>query len=381
MTSKFRDTINREMGGIQLSDDIKMNVLDSKYIQRKKRFNFKPLVVAMTAICTASILTIGVGAVAFGGVSEFINGVNIMFEPINETCTSNGIKLTVLSAGIDSIENKTMSAYVTLEDITEQNRITQDSSFMCWVKSTSEDTDSNNAHIDSTLVSFDEDTHIATYKVVATMNWWNTFSNKNTILSDKVSNGITVEHTTVEGIDLYALAKDNLDADYTYYDTNYKDKPYSMYNFGMYGCYKSSNTPNVKYKSIVDNIEPIQINDDIQLLAIGFVDGHLHVKLKYTNYYETAYHPENLDISQYFSVETFALVDTNGNDILNTNDVYSSMSTRCNDTHTQVIEVCFNNVNDISKLEGLRLSYGVNTTTMIDGSWAITFKMDDTITE
>lgn len=378
--SKFKSTINHEMESFQLSDDIKMSVLNSKYAT-KKRTSFKPLMVAIGSLCTASVLTIGIGSMACGSFTEFANGVSIMFEPVNETCTNNGIKMTVISAGVDNVKNKTMSAYITLEDLTDQNRITKDTEFSGWVKSASETNNNENSTMDVTMVSFDENTRIATYKIVATMNWWNTFSNKNTLNSNDLYNGSTTETTIAESIDLYSLAKDNLDVGYTYYDMDYRYGGYRLSHNGDYGCYKSSTVPNVDYKSIMDNIEPIQIDDNTQLVAIGFLDGHLHVKLKYSNYYESPYTPQGYDVSQYMNIDNIKLVNSDGIDTLNTSEVNSFMSEENDEQHTQTVEVCFKRVNDISKLEGLQLSYDENVSTYVYGEWSVSFKLDDNPTD
>lgn len=361
--NRFKDIINTEMQNIQLSDDIKMNILNSKYAYKKKRFNLKPLVIALTIVCTVPILTIGVGAVACGGFSEFINGVNILFEPINETCIDNGIKMTVVSAGVDSVENKTVSAYVTVEDITNQNRINKDTTLSTWIKEENNNPNYEHTTMNCQMVSFDDTTSIATYKIVSTIDWWHDFTNKNTFYSNGIGNHETVEKVA-EDINLYDLAKDNLDSSFTYYDKNISSSS------GYYGCYIYSSSP-IRYKSIMENLESIQIDDDIQLTGIGFSDGHLHIKIEYTSNNET-----NNSNGQHKNISNFKLVDSTGKDVFNTAE-YQSIASIC-DYDTIFYEICFPRINDISKLKDLKLSYNTNIYTFIQGEWNITFKVNDT---
>lgn len=376
-TNRFRETVDRELESVQLSDDVKMHVLNSRYARTapSRRFTLKPLAVAVASVCTVSALTVGVGAVACGGVSEFIGGVSVVLQPVNETCTSNGIRVTVLSAGVDSVESKTMSAYVTLEDTTGQGRVTEDSEFQCWVRSDGERVDDENARVDCTMVSYDEDSRVATYRVVATMDWWNRFANKNTLYSNGIYDGTTVETTVTEGVDLSALVQ-GLDAGYSYYDTD--DHGYTT---GYYGCYTGSTSPDTRYRTVADLAEPVQLDDDTQLVGVGFVDGHLHVRLEYGNYYELAYHPEGLDASEYTSLGGVTLVDGDGVDSTDTAEYYSSITEGDRDSYTQVVEVCFPRVRDVATLEGMNLSYGVETSTTVEGSWSVTFKVDDATTD
>lgn len=371
--NRFKDIINTEMQNIQLSDDIKMNILNSKYAYKKKRFNLKPLVIALTTVCTVSILTIGVGAVAFGGFSEFINGVNILFEPINETCIDNGIKMTVLSAGVDSVENKTVSAYVTVEDITDQNRINKDTILSTWIKEENNNPNYDHTTMNCQMVSFDDTTSIATYKIVATMDWWRNFTNKNTLYANGVINENTITKVAKD-INLYDLAKDNLDIGFTYYDENEGSRS------GYYGCYTYSSSP-IRYKSIMEKLESIQIDDNTQLTAIGFLDGHLHIKLRYT-------YNNNYDMNIYQNINNIKLVDSTGKDVLNTAEFKSGKTLHNfdnyiydNGTQVQDCEICFPRIKDVSQLEGLRLSYDVYNCTIINGEWNITFKVNDNLQE
>lgn len=370
--NRFKDIINAEMNNIQLSDDIKMNILNSKYTYKKKRFNIKPLVVALTTICTVSILTVGVGAVAFGGFNEFINGVNILFEPINETCIDNDIKITVIFAGVDDIKNKTMSAYVTVEDTTNQHRINKDTNLSAWIKEENNQSGDEHATMDCQMISFDNTTNVATYKIVSTIDWWHDFTNKNTLYLNGLVNENTVTKV-IEGVDLYNLAKNSLDKGFTYYNINCGSKN------GFYGCYKTSSVP-TQYKSIVENLDNVWINDNTQLTAIGFIDGHLHIKLRYTY--------NNYDASTYESIQKIKLIDSNGKDILNTGEFKSSITIHNFDNYEydtydeniqiQDTEICFPKIKDISQLEGLKISYDVDTWTIIEGEWNITFKVNDT---
>lgn len=364
--NRFKDIINTEMQNIQLSDDIKMNVLNSRYSHKKKRFNFKPLVIAVASICTASMLTIGVGAVAFGGFNEFINGVNILFEPVNETQTDNGIKITVVSAGVDDMKNKTMSAYVTVEDITDQHRINKDTNLSAWIKEENNNPNYEHTTMDCQMISFDDATNIATYKIVSTIDWWHNFTNKNTLSVNCLVNENTVTKVAKD-INLYDLAKDNLNSGFTYYDENANN----IDSIG-YGCYVSSSSP-IRYKSIMENIEPIQIDNNTQFTAIGFLDGHLHIKLRYT--YNVS-NNQNVDTSIYESIQNIKLVDSTGKDILNTNEFESNVN--IHNGNIQDIEICFPKIKDISQLEDLKLSYDVYNCTIVDGEWNITFKVNDT---
>lgn len=361
--NRFKDIINTEMQNIQLSDDIKMNVLNSRYAHQKKRFNLKPLVVALTTVCTVSILTIGVGAVAFGGFNEFINGVNILFEPVNETQIDNGIKMTVVSAGVDDVKNKTMSAYVTVEDTTNQHRINKDTNLSAWIKEENNNLNGEHTTMDCQMISFDDATNIATYKIVSTIDWWHNFTNKNTLYINGLVNENTVTKVAKD-INLYDLAKDNLDSGFTYYNENIN------YN-GYYGCYVSSASP-IRYKSIMENIEPIQIDDNTQFTAIGFLDGHLHIKLRYI--YNDNINNNNMNIYQ--SINNIKLVDSTGNDILNTHEFESNVN--IHNGNIQDTEICFPKIKDISQLEDLKLSYDVYNCTIVDGEWNITFKVNDT---
>ncbi|MCD7799835.1 MAG: hypothetical protein LUG94_01295 [Ruminococcus sp.] len=370
--SKLKNIINDELQDIQLSDDIHMSVLNSKFTAKRKRFNFKPLVITIVSLCTVSMLTIGAGAVACGSVSEFINGVNILFEPINETQTDNGIKITVLSAGIDDVNNKTMSAYVTVEDTTDQDRINKDTSLSIFIEEENNTTDDEHSYIQYEMVSFDEDTKVATYKFVATMDWWHTFTNKNTIHINGISN-TKITEKTVDNIDLYELAKDKLDSEYTYYDA------INLGRYGYYGCYTYSSAP-IRSKLLNENVEPIEIGENAELTAIGFIDGHLHVKVRYVliDFATT-------DLETYISLQNIRLVNSAGEDVLNTSEYQSEITEYTTDYITdsdsqyamESKEVCFPKIKDISQLEDLTIAYNEQSDENILGNWNITFTLDD----
>lgn len=343
----MKNIINEELQNIQLGDDIKMMVLNSQ--SAKKKWNFKPLAIAIA--CTCVISTFGVGVIASGGVREFIKGTEIIFQPVNESCTYDGITLTVQSAGK---QDRYMIIYLTLQDTTNQNRINSET-----LVATNSNIVDGVATENWTCIAFDENTNTAYYKVIVEASFWSNLLDKCTLNANLLMN-ISEPVTHITDTDLYDLiVNKNLDNGYT---TLNQDDNVDCYSYsGFEGCYKSRPYPtDKKYLNEID--EPIQIDDDVSIFGIGFIDEHLHIKLRFSNT---------------FNEPNIKLLDIIGN-VISDNDKQSSIASYWDNDYI-TLEVCFPKINDISKLKDLRLSYDTQPIEVIEGNWAVTLNLEDTI--
>jgi hypothetical protein len=114
--------------------------------------------------------------------------------------------------------------------------------------------------------------------------------------------------------------------------------------------------------------EPVPLSEDVNLIGIGFLDGHLHVKLEYNTNDRT-----NNQANEYYQeFKSLANIHLVGSEIGSSDNV---SYLRADTGDTLIEELCFPRVNDISKLEGLKLTYDLETITYIQGEWRVTFKV------
>jgi len=103
---------------------------NKNHVFRKRRF--APLIAAVVAVVALSTSAL---AYSLGGFDWFIERVNPAFaevvEPVMIYTEDQGIKLTVL--GAQTFDN-TAIMYLSVEDMTGQNRLTQSTNLMAWIR-------------------------------------------------------------------------------------------------------------------------------------------------------------------------------------------------------------------------------------------------------
>lgn len=359
----IKKIIDTGLDNINLSEDIKMCVLNKIKSKRKKRVKFKPLVIALASICTVGFCTMHVNAIA-NGIFEIINDTKILLQPKNESCTYDGIKMSLLSTGK---EGNIIVAYFSLEDTTDQHRITGDADVYDWNFLSSNDASGN-----CQMYDYDKENEVATFRVImSNMDNNIPWLNKNTLKVTKMLIGLNTTTEIVEDFDLYSLAKENLNAD--------TETQYWNGTSGFSGCYRyddrNNNNNNNNCITLKKNRLSTSIGnyDWLESSNIGFLDGHLHIQLQGIG---------KMSEYNHFSID---VIDKNGNSLTNNGYDTSYISWNCydgyyyeNNIHERAYEYCFPTITDISQLEGAKLQGTFcEYDTVLEGDWNITFSIED----
>lgn len=353
----IKKVIDTGLENINLSEDAKTYVLNRIKSKRRKKWKFKPLVIAFASICTIGVCIMNVNAIA-NGTFEIINDTKVLLQPKNESCTYDGIKMSLQST---AKEGDTIVAYFSLEDTTNQHRITGNADVYDWNFLSLNDASGN-----CQMYDYNEKNQIATFRV--TMSNWNNIPwlNKNTLKVTKILIGLNKTTEIVENVDVYSLAKENLIAD--------TETQYWNGKGGLSGCYDDRNNND---KSIILKKNRLSTSIDnhdwLELSNIGFLDGHLHIQFQGIG---------KMSEYDYFSID---IIDKYGNSLTNNGYDTSSISWNCydgyyyeNSIHEHAYEYCFPTITDISQLEGAKLQGTFcEYDTVLEGDWSITFSTED----
>ena len=165
-------------------DRVRAICLNSPTRQKATRLKLIPAVAA--AVAAALILTVTVAAVVMGGFDVFVNRFNPTFGevvlPVEVYVVDNDIRLEIIAA--QTFGNQVI-AYISVRDISGQNRITESVSFnlsktrLYMLDETGNDLGSGFGAVIPDLLYFDDITNTAYFELIF-------FGEPNTMISDRL---------------------------------------------------------------------------------------------------------------------------------------------------------------------------------------------------
>ncbi len=315
-----------------------VGLIDEKYVAEAHQPQIRRNGIKKFAIAAAAMLCIAVPLPAMTalGVDEAYNllymampSVAQTFKPVQKSCEDNGVRMEVISAGI---EGSKASFYISMQgdEIDKTIDLFDSYHINCPFDSV--------GHV--SFSEFDEDTNTAYFIVnIETMDGEKipkgkvTFSVRELIFDKHKFEG------AIEGIDLSEVPKN----------------PPTIENINFRGGSED-------YESITDILAPCspltEIMDGISVTGIGWIDGKLHVQTYYENLLKTDNHG------------SVYLVDKNNNRIDYFADVSFWDDERKGSYDEKIFSIDYNELENYSLMGCFYTSNGYKS-----GDWEVTFKI------
>ncbi len=337
----IKNIIDSRLSNLKLNDEFESKVLSKA---NKPKTIKKPLAIAV-AVCLFIMLTIPVMATAIPSftalVSLLSSEVALMLQPIESVSEDNGIKMEVVAAMND---DETAVAYVTMQDLTG-DRVDQTISLDIF-------SITGASMFTNEVIAYDEKTKTATIRLLA--NGGRKLNGKKVAL--RVNSFLSGQHKYNEvetGVDLTGIHK------------NVETIPLDMNNIpgggGMlFETLKSKSTIQILKTDKMDITLPGI--DFVHISNIGFVDGLLHVQLKWS---ETSINDHGY----------VYLTDASGNIIYPSNVSFGTDESGNTKFGNQYEEDIFD-INSGQLGEFKLKGYFVTYSGYIQGNWETTFRIE-----
>lgn len=327
-----------------------MNELDTKYIDEalnyKKKVK-KPVWVKWGTIAACLLLVFTMSVPAFAA-ADFAPAYNLLYtlsptiaqklKPVRMSCEDNGIKFEVVSAYVEGNEAK---IFVSVRDL-EENRIDETTDlFDSYSINTPFDCSSSCKNI-----SYDTETKTATF-LISISQW-----NEQDIIGEKITFCV---REILSNKQKYDAALPDLDISKT------NTTPETITPTHIFGG------GGINYSAIEDNFHALKATEilyspinGVDITAMGYVDGKLHIQVKYENVLETDNHGYI-----YFK-------NNKGEKI----QCVASVSFSIDNEHQDRYEEYIFDLSDVNLTEYEVYGYFVTSDTHITGNWDVTFPLE-----
>lgn len=327
-----------------------MSELDSKYIDEALNYRKKTKKPAWVkwgamAACLLLAFIMSVPALAAAGYASAYNllytispAIAQRLKPVSMTCEDNGIEFEVISAYVEGNE---ANIYVSVQDL-EGDRIDETTDlFDSYSINTPFDCSSSCKNI-----SYDPETKTATF-LISISQW-----NEQDVIGEKITFSVREILSNKQEYDdvLPDLDTNEISAN-----------PETVEPTGIFGG------GGMDYQQVADNfcaLKPMGILsspvDGVDITAMGYIDGKLHIQVKYENVLETDNHGyvyfKNAEGEE---IQSIASVDFSIDD----------------EQQEQYVEYVFD-LSDVDLTEYELYGYFVTSSTHITGNWSVTFPLE-----
>ncbi len=327
-----------------------MGELDSKYIEEalnyKKKVK-KPLWIKWGAVA-ASLLLVFTTSVPALAAADFEPAYHLLYKvspaiaqklkPVSMSCEDNGIRFEVISAYVEGSDAK---IFISVQDL-DGDRIDETTDLF--------DSFSINTPFDCSSscenISYDTETKTATF-LISISQW-----NEKDIIGEKITFCV---REMLSNKQEYDAVLTDLDMDKT---SAASETITPTHIFGGGGT---------NYREIEENFQALKTTGvlcspvaGVEITAMGYVDGKLHIQIKYENVSETDNHG---DI--YFKNDRSEEIHCIANVAFSTDGEYQE----------RYVEYVYD-LSDVDLAQYEAYGYFVTSDTHIEGNWSVTFPLE-----
>ncbi len=327
-----------------------MGELDSKYIEEalnyKKKVK-KPLWIKWGAVA-ASLLLVFTTSVPALAAADFEPAYHLLYKvspaiaqklkPVSMSCEDNGIRFEVISAYVEGSDAK---IFISVQDL-DGDRIDETTDLF--------DSFSINTPFDCSSscenISYDAETKTATF-LISISQW-----NEKDIIGEKITFCV---REMLSNKQEYDAVLTDLDMDKT---SAASETITPTHIFGGGGT---------NYREIEENFQALKTTGvlcspvaGVEITAMGYVDGKLHIQIKYENVSETDNHG---DI--YFKNDRSEEIHCIANVAFSTDGEYQE----------RYVEYVYD-LSDVDLAQYEAYGYFVTSDTHIEGNWSVTFPLE-----